>query len=101
MKTNDKCNVAGPVVEYSQMSLSSRKLRDTYEIKKDAPFYQTTCGLWVCLDSWYKQGLERDTDINTLFMFDEPGFHCIEGLGWCEAAFYPTFENKIIEDRGG
>ncbi|NLD74768.1 MAG: hypothetical protein GX649_18880, partial [Chloroflexi bacterium] len=29
-----------------------------------------------------------------------PGHHALDGLGWCEAAFYPAFEERVLEDRG-
>ena len=32
--------------------------------------------------------------------YDETGSYSLGGLGWCEAAFYPEFETKVIEDRG-
>ncbi len=83
-----------------KMTPSAIKLRDTYAIKPGAPFYQKTFGLWMCIDSWYESGLDRDTDLNKLFMFDEPGFHSLGQLGWCEAAFCPQFDNIILEDRG-
>ncbi len=84
-----------------EMTPSARKLRDTYKCKPNAPFYHKTFGFWMCLDNWYeKGGLDRNADLNELFMLDEPGFHPLEQLGWCEAAFMPTFEEKVIEDRG-
>jgi uroporphyrinogen decarboxylase len=79
---------------------SAKKLRDTYACKPNAPFYQKTFGLWMCIEDWYKKGLPKDVDLNKFFMFDEPGFHPLGQLGWCEAAFEPVFEEKILEDRG-
>ena len=84
-----------------EMTPSARKLRDTYKCKPGAPFYHKTFGFWMCLDHWYEQGgLDRNADLNELFMLDEPGFHPLDQLGWCEAAFMPAFEEKMIEDRG-
>ncbi len=82
------------------MTESAKKLRDTYKIKPGAPFYHKTFGLWMCLDTWYENGLPRDADLNELFMFDPPGYYGLGELGWCEAAFAPVFEEKVIEDRG-
>ena len=82
------------------MNKSAKKLRDTYNIVPGAPFYQKTFGLWMCLDTWYENGLPRDTDLDEFFMFDKPGFHPLGQLGWCEGAFVPGFEEKILEDRG-
>ncbi|MCK5733874.1 MAG: hypothetical protein KAI38_06785, partial [Candidatus Latescibacteria bacterium] len=38
--------------------------------------------------------------LHELFEYDPPGDHALGGLGWCEAAFLPAFEDKVIEDRG-
>lgn len=88
------------MVPWDEMCLSARKLRDTYAVKPGAPFYQKTFGLWMCLETWYANGLARDTDLDELFMFDKPGFLPLHQLGWCESAFDPVFENEVIEDRG-
>jgi hypothetical protein len=82
------------------MIKSAKKLRDTYELKPGAPFYHKTFGLWMCIDTWYEQGLPRDVNLDEFFMFDEPGYHALGQLGWCESAFEPAFEEKILEDRG-
>jgi len=79
---------------------SAKKLRDTYALKAGAPFYQKEFGLWMCLDIWYANGLPRDVDLDEFFMFDKSGFHQLGQLGWCEAAFKPEYEEKILEDRG-
>jgi hypothetical protein len=88
------------LVPRTQMCAAAVKLRDTYQCKPDAPFYHKTFGLWMCLDTWYEQGLDRDVDLNTFFMFDEPGYHELGQLGWCEAAFEPVFKEIFLEDRG-
>lgn len=83
------------------MHFSAAKLRDVYACKPDAPFYHKTFGLWMCLDQWYERGgLDKNIDLNEFFMFDEPGCYELGQLGWCEAAFEPGFEEKVIEDRG-
>ncbi len=88
------------LVPRTQMCGAAVKLRDTYQCKPDAPFYHKTFGFWMCLESWYEQGLDRDVDLNEFFMFDEPGYHELGQLGWCEAAFEPMFEEMFLEDRG-
>jgi uroporphyrinogen-III decarboxylase len=82
------------------MRPSAKKLRDTYKITPGAPFYQKTFGLWMCLETWYQNGLPKDTNLDEFFMFDEPGYYPLGQLGWCEAAFVPGFEEILIEDRG-
>ena len=88
------------LVPRTQMCAAAAKLRDTYQCTPDAPFYHKTFGLWMCLESWYEQGLDRNVDLNTFFMFNDPGYHELGGLGWCEAAFEPLFEEMFLEDRG-
>ena len=79
---------------------SGVKLRDIYAKKPDAPFFHKTFGLWFCLDTWYEQGLDPALNLDDFFHFDPPGHHELGELGWCEAAFSPGFEEKIIETRG-
>ena len=52
------------LVPRTQMCAPAVKLRDTYQCKPDAPFYHKTFGLWMCLDTWYEQGLDRGVDLN-------------------------------------
>ncbi|MCM8788605.1 MAG: hypothetical protein NC907_02315 [Candidatus Omnitrophica bacterium] len=82
------------------MNDSARKLRAIYERKPYAFFFQKEFGFFT-LEKWKKQGYITDsTDFNELFGFDPPGNYNLCQLGWTIAAFEPTFENKIIEDRG-
>ena len=46
------------------------------------------------------QALPQDVLHAQLFGYDAPATHSLGQLGWCEAAFVPAFEVKIIEDRG-
>ncbi len=82
------------------MRESAKKLRDNYAGKPGVPCYRRTFGLWMCLDKWYDEGLPRDVDLDKFFLFDEPGFHALDQLGWCESAFVPEFEEVQVEDRG-
>lgn len=82
------------------MSKGAKKLRDFYEKKSDAPFYQCEFGFYS-LDRWKSEGyIDENTNLDELFRFDETGIHYLGQLGWCEAAFNPVFEEKFIEDRG-
>jgi hypothetical protein len=77
---------------------AARKLRDTYAITPGAPIYHKEFG-WYCMDKWKnEQGLSDE--IVEQFGFDPPGNFSLGELGWCEAAFCPTFEDKVLEDRG-
>ncbi|MBD3244279.1 MAG: hypothetical protein GF331_27050 [Chitinivibrionales bacterium] len=81
------------------MAPGARKLRDTYAVTPGAPLYQREFGFY-CLERWYEQGLSREADLAEEFGYDPPGSHRLGGLGWCEAAFSPAFEEKVLEDRG-
>ena len=82
------------------MTESAKKLRDFYEVKPNAPFYLEEFG-YYSIEKWQKEeGMPAGADLNKLFGFDEPAYYGFWGLGWCEAGFYPVFEDKVIEDRG-
>lgn len=88
------------MVPRAKMSPGSRKMRDFYALKTDAPFYLREFSFYV-LDRWIREGhISQNTDLDALFGFDEPGLYSLNGAGWCEAAFCPAFEEKILEDRG-
>jgi len=87
--------------------LSQNKLHDFYSITPDAPIYKKEFSFYV-LDRWIQEGYlkpydqikDYDAYLRSLFDYDEPAIHELSGLGWCEAAFSPSFEQKILEDRG-
>ena len=81
------------------MEDAARKLRDTYAIVPGAPLFRQEFGFF-CLDRWKEQGMPQDVVHAELFDYDPPGNHHLGQLGWCEAAFVPLFEEKILEDRG-
>ncbi len=93
--------------DFSDMSESAKKMRNFYAIKKDAPILQTEFGYYV-LEKWIEQGhlkpkediTDYDAYLRDVFGHDEPGAEHIYGLGWCEAGFFPSFEEKLLEDRG-
>ena len=85
------------------MSEGARKMRDFYALKPDAPIYQREFGFYV-LDRWKAEGHispnAGEAELNALFGYDPPGKFSLGNLGWCEAGFYPVFEEKILEDQG-
>jgi Uroporphyrinogen decarboxylase (URO-D) len=87
------------MVPRERMCESARKLRDIYAMTPGAPFLKKEFGFY-CLDVWRAQGLPADADLDALFDYDPPGHHALGQLGWCEAAFVPAFDVKVIEDRG-
>jgi len=83
-----------------EMHPTAGKLRDFYAIKPGAPVIMDDFG-WFTLDRWTKEGhITCEQDIKDMFEFDPPGNFNLGNLGWCQAPFYPYYEEKIIEDRG-
>jgi len=88
------------LISYDSMNPSAKKIRDFYNQKQGAPFYQKEFGFYISMDKWKEQGMPADKEISEIFQYDSEAKHSLGELGWCEAAFYPAFENKILEDRG-
>ncbi len=87
------------MVPRERMCEGARKLRDVYAMTPGAPLYRREFGFY-CLDRWREQGMPQGVPLADLFSYDPPGNHGLGQLGWCEAAFVPEFETKVIEDRG-
>lgn len=83
-----------------KMTASARKLRDTYAITPGFPLFRREFGFYISMERWQKEGMPKDAPMADLFSYDPPGNHYLGNLGWCEAAFLPAFEVRIIEDRG-
>jgi uroporphyrinogen decarboxylase len=82
------------------MHPTAAKLRDFYAIKPGAPVIMDDFG-WFTIDRWTKEGhITCEQDIKDMLGFDQPGHFNLGNLGWCQAPFYPYYEEKIIEDRG-
>lgn len=88
------------MVPREKMSKGARLMRDVYDIRPNAPIYQTEFGFFS-LERWRREGyIDDKTDLGALFGYDPPGRHHLDGLGWCEAGFYPAFEVKVLDDCG-
>ncbi|MFH1568578.1 MAG: hypothetical protein ABIL09_11330, partial [Gemmatimonadota bacterium] len=87
------------LVPRDQMPPHVRKLRDTYEMVPGAPLYRREFG-YYCLEEWKAQGMPQDVPLAQLFDFDAEARHSLGQLGWCEAAFVPAYEDKVLEVRG-
>jgi len=81
------------------MCAAARLRRDTYAVTPGMPLIQKEFGFY-CLERWAEQGMPADVPHETLFGYGASGGWDLHGLGWCEAAFYPGFEKKVLEDRG-
>jgi len=90
-----------------QENISIKKMQDFYNMTPDAPIYQKEFGFYS-LDRWIQEGYlkpysevsDYDAYLRQTFHYDEPAIFSLMNLGWCEAAFEPCFEEKILEDRG-
>lgn len=84
-----------------KMNPAAHKWRKNYAGIANAPFFQKEFWLMsTTLEAWQQQGMPQDVPHEELFGFDEPGQYPLHGLGWCEAAFCPAFEDRVLEDRG-
>ena len=87
------------MVPRDKMDPAARLMRDTYAITPGLRLYKKEFG-YYSLDVWREQDMPQDVPFDELFDFDPPAKHSLGQLGWCEAAFEPGFEIKILEDRG-
>jgi len=92
-------NGVNAMVERDGMAPSARKLRDAYARVHDAALFKREFGFY-CLERWKEQGMPQGVPHAELFDYDPPGNHSLGQLGWCEAAFAPNFDEKVLEDRG-
>ncbi len=89
------------LVPFEKMSEAARKLRALYARTPGAPFYRREFYIWQeTIERWHGEGMPRDVPQAELFFYDPPGNFGLSGLGWCEAAFCPCFETRVIEARG-
>jgi len=87
------------MVPREQMVEHARRLRDTYAMVPGIRLVRREFGFYS-LERWKRDGMPQDVPLAGLFDYDAPGFHPLGQLGWCEAAFVPAFETKVVEDRG-
>jgi uroporphyrinogen decarboxylase len=82
-----------------KMTPEARQLRDTYAITPGIPLVKREFG-YYCLDEWKAQGMPQNVPFEDLFDYDKPARYSLGQLGWCEAAFAPAWEDKVLETRG-
>lgn len=76
------------------------KTRDFYAMKPGAGILQHEFG-YYSLETWEAQGFLKPGDRpEVVFGLEPSGVYALGDLGWCEAAFRPAFEEKVLEDRG-
>lgn len=90
------------MADLSHASRPVRKMRDFYNHTPDAPIHQQE--FWLpefTLEKWQAAGYLNGTEnLQELFGLEAAGKLQLGELGWCEAAFCPGFETKILADRG-
>ena len=85
---------------YEDMPEHVRKWRDFYSRRPDAPLIMTEFGYYSA-ERWIREGhIKHLGELQQYCHFDPWGKHSLGNLGWCEAAFYPAFEEAVLEDRG-
>lgn len=87
------------LVPAERMSAPVQTLRATYARTPGAPLFRREFGFY-CLERWKEQGMPQDVPLDVLFQYDPPANFSLGQIGWCEAAFQPTYEVKVLEDRG-
>jgi uroporphyrinogen decarboxylase len=87
------------MVPRDKMDPHARRLRDTYAITPGLPLVRREFGFY-CLERWYEEGLSKEENLAERFHYEPGGAHGLGQLGWCEAAFCPYFETRVLEDRG-
>ncbi len=82
---------------------AAMKLRECYAVTPGQPFIMREFG-YYSLDRWQREGHVPLADphgfLAKRFAYDERGAFSLGMLGWCEAAFVPAFEQRVLEDRG-
>jgi len=84
----------------NNMDKSIKKVRDFYSMKPDAPIIMKEFG-YYCLDKWISQGhVKSEAEVREICGLEELGLFVLDGLGGCEAALYPRFDEEVLEIRG-
>ncbi len=88
------------------MTEDAKRFWDAYEMKPNASLSRREFCLYS-VDEWKAQGtIPKDIDYFDLlksepFMLDDENANVrIENIGWTEAAFFPGWEEKILETKG-
>ena len=84
------------MVERDRMIEPARMLRDVYAITPGQRLIRREFGFYS-LEAWEKQGMPTDVPRHELFDYDPGGGFSLGGLGWCEAAFCPAFEDLFFD----
>jgi len=76
------------------------KLRRFYDLTPDTPLIMKEFGYFT-LDRWISEGhIKNEAELREICGIEGMPAANIGGLGWCEAEFFPAFDEAIIENRG-
>ena len=77
---------------------SIERFRATYNFERVDHLFRREFYIWdEAIERWRKEGMPADVSESELFGFDELANVSLEMLGWCEPAFAPAIEEKVIE----
>jgi len=81
---------------------SPERYRATYSFASVDRLVRKEFYIWdEAIQRWKQEGLPDDYQERNLFNFDPPGqVNAGLDLGWCEPAFLPAYEEKVISDEG-
>jgi len=76
-----------------------QRLRATYDMKPVDHLVRREFYIWQeALERWKGEGMPPDADMGELFGFDPPAEFALGHLGWCEPAFVPPIEDRVLEE---
>jgi uroporphyrinogen decarboxylase len=74
------------------------RLRATYTFEPVDHLVRREFYIWPeALERWKGEGMPEGVPEAALFGFDEPGGSGVWHLGWCEPAFVPAIEPRVVE----
>lgn len=79
----------------------AERMRATYEFRPVDHLVRQEFYIWSeAIARWKAEGMPADAKADELFGFDPPGASGNDGLGWCEPAFVPEIEPRVLESAG-
>lgn len=76
------------------------RLRATYEFRPVDRLVRKEFFVWgETIQRWASEGMVSAT-FQQDCLYDDPAKHSLCLLGWCEPAFVPAIEEKVLEDQG-
>jgi hypothetical protein len=77
---------------------SAQRVKATYEFKPVDHLFRREFYIWSeAIERWHTEGMPKDADLAKLFGYDDGCVVSPNRLGWCDPAFVPGFEEKVLE----